>query len=221
VNILDAQTKFHMCEAIAYMVGVSPLDVSVKKNHETGVLMIAKRPKSNISELQERELYKFYGLLLNAIDSGKLKPCCTHLEEYTVSWVLTNYNLTFFEHSDITTLLKNHEPHEIHDEYFNLRVGTHDNVDKPYFGMEGLPLSPKMKAAIEVLQALHGIDKGFLKGQAVKKRIERWLTKNYMKFGLNNKDKTISKKAVEEVTNVVNWNVAGGAPKTGLKRENI
>jgi len=76
-----------------------------------------------------------------------------------------------------------------------------------------IPVSPKMAAAIKVLQALHSEDKNFRKKEATKNRIRKWLEARYKELGLVKSDGTMSVKAITEVVDVVNWNTTGGATK--------
>lgn len=73
--------------------------------------------------------------------------------------------------------------------------------------------SAKLAAAITVWEFLKDNPDEYEK-RSPKSAAKKWLTENAKKFGLTNKDGKISKKAIEEIATVVNWQPQGGAPKS-------
>ncbi len=86
------------------------------------------------------------------------------------------------------------------------------NLSQPDYLNKNHPrYSKKLAASIRVWVAME--DKNLLEGKAVKDAVYSWLENNYLEFDLVH-DGKISKKAITSCTDVVNWNLNGGATKT-------
>jgi len=71
--------------------------------------------------------------------------------------------------------------------------------------------APKLAAAVSAWQAADG----FPRNRPPKQELEKWLREHAVDFGQTNEHGIANKTFVEEAAKVANWNLGGGAPKSG------
>ncbi len=107
---------------------------------------------------------------------------------------------------DVASLIRWLESSELHDPYFNRDpISSDDFLDRA-------SKRYAWKAAAAYLAWHHVPNDQTLKG-TTKQKIEQWLWANGDKFYPQDKSLPMPKTAIEEIAQMVNWDVRGGAPE--------